>query len=231
MTWYEKPMLSFDLETDGPDPQHARIISASVGIASPTGWQPVHYLCQPERPIPEEATAVHGITTAHAEQHGQPRNVLIPQIRDALHNAWAQGFPVIVFNAVYDLTLLDRELARINAGGFDIKGPVIDPLVLDKHVDKWRRGSRKLVDVAAHYGITLDEAHDANADSLAAARVAWTLGAKFPTIGTLDLLDLHELQVVAFKEQRESFAAYRRQQGQPLDDESTDWPIKPRTLI
>ena len=37
-------------------------------------------------------------------------------------------------------------------------GCVVDTFVLDKAVDTYRKGSRKLIDVARHYGVELTEA-------------------------------------------------------------------------
>ena len=52
----------FDTETDSPDPTDARIISAFVGLLDDDGQliSAEEYLLQPDRPIPAEATAIHG---------------------------------------------------------------------------------------------------------------------------------------------------------------------------
>jgi DNA polymerase-3 subunit epsilon len=42
---------------------------------------------------------------------------------------------------------------------------VVDPLVIDKWLDRYRKGSRKLEAICAHYGAVLDEAHDADFDA------------------------------------------------------------------
>ncbi len=81
---------------------------------------------------------------------------------------------------------------------------VIDPLVLDKALDRYRRGSRKLADVCAHYGITLDNAHDASADTLAAIALARALARAYPQIARMTPQELHEFQVKAKAEQAAS---------------------------
>ena len=53
----------------------------------------------------------------------------------------------------------------------DALRPVLDPRVLDKHIDPYRRGGRKLTDLCAHYKVALDGAHSADADAIAACRV------------------------------------------------------------
>lgn len=219
-------MCGFDLETDSPDPQDARVVTACVGLASPQGWNPRNWTLQTTRPIPAGAQAIHGITTDYADEYGTDHTDGLVEIRDALHAAWALGAPVVGWNIVYDLTVLDRELRRHGHGGLRVTGPVIDGLVLDKAVDKFRKGSRKLVDVATHYGVPLGaDAHGAEADALASCRIVWKIAAH-PALPT-ELHDLHAFQVGQFEVQRLSFIDYRRRKGDPLDDESTDWPLRP----
>ena len=65
------------------------------------------------------------------------------------------------------------------------------------------------------------DAHGAEADALAACRIAWKIGA-----GWHDLQHIHDEQVAAYREQRESFAAYLAKKGERLDDPNTVWPLK-----
>ena len=227
MSWRDLPLCSFDLETDSPNPEDAHIVTACVGTASLGGWAPKSWLLKPNRPIPAEATSIHGISTEHAESNGTSRAAGVRGIRDALLTAWSKGYPVVIYNAPFDLTVLDRESRRHGHGALPILGPVIDGLVIDKAVDRFRRGSRKLVDVCAHYGIALDSAHDSTADALASARLAWKLALLLPSEALRDdLAELARWQEAQYAEQRLSFADYRRRRGEPLDDESTDWPIR-----
>lgn len=233
MTWRDRPMCGMDTETTGTDVETARIVTACVGLATPNGWMARNWLFRQDKPIPAEATAVHGITTEHANEHGTNPAEGVAAIRDDLYKAWALGMPVVVFNAPFDLTLLDRELARHGMGGLEVRGPVLDPLVIDKAIDRFRKGSRKLIDTCAHYGITLsaDDAHGAEADTLAACRLAWKLGGAMPrdlilTLGDIALDDLHQWQADQYAEQRRSFAEYLARQGKTLDDDSTEWPLR-----
>lgn len=225
MTWRDEPLMALDIETTGVDTETARIVTCCLGAASAaTGWKPRNWLFRQDAEIPAEATAIHGITTEHANTHGADPREGLQQIVAGLYAGWANGWPVAVYNAPYDLTLLDRELRRHDLPGLDIRGHVIDALVIDKAADRFRRGSRRLIDVARHHGITLaaEDAHGAEADALTACRLAWKL-----TAGFRDLDYLHEWQAEQYADQRRSYAAYLAKKGEALDDPSTDWPVRP----
>ena len=219
-------MIGYDSETTGVDVESARIVTACIGHAGLDGWEAHTWLLRQSEPIPAEATAVHGITTEEANRDGIDPAVALSGIRDALYRAWAEGVPVVGHNVSYDLTVLDRELRRHGLSGLEICGPVLDTLVLDKLHDRYRRGSRKLVDVAAHYGITLTEAdaHGAEADALASCRIMWKMGGYI-----ISPEQAHAAQVDAYREQRESFASYLASKGEALEDTNTVWPLKPYT--
>jgi DNA polymerase-3 subunit epsilon len=170
---------------------------------------------------------VHGITTEMARTAGRPAWEVVGEIVSMLSAAWNAGIPAIVYNASYDLTLLDREFRRHYDAPL-APGHVIDPFVLDKQHDRYRRGSRKLLHTARHYGIELSEldAHGAAADALAAARVAWKLARVYPALGAMSLAELHEKQIGWHAEQARSLAAHFRSKG---NDEHvpTEWPLRP----
>ena len=65
----------FDLETTGVDVTTDRIVTAHVGLLGPDGvaLRSQSWLADPGVEIPEGATAVHGITTAHARAHPAAR--------------------------------------------------------------------------------------------------------------------------------------------------------------
>ena len=66
-------------------------------------------------------------------------------------------------------------LAEAQRHGVSIAKPdIVDPLVIDRAVDRYRRGSRRLDAVAAHYGHDPAQAHDARTDAIARA-----LGAQY----------------------------------------------------
>ncbi len=206
--WIDQPLAAFDLETTDKEPHVARIVTATLVHIAP-GETPVvkKWLADPGIEIPAETTEIHGITTAFAQEFGRPAREVIDEIRLCLAEAWANG-PIVIYNAAYDLGVVTAECARHHKSPFEVTGPVIDPYILDKHLDQWRKGKRTLTVTCKHYGVKLDGAHDATEDALAAARVAWKLARKYRRVGNATAAEVHQLTAEWFAEQQQSFAEY-----------------------
>lgn len=244
MTWLNGPLLGFDVETTGVDTETARIVTAAIGKADkPGAWRSTTELVNPGVPIPPEASAVHHITDERAANGIHPIKA-VAWIDLELQAAWASGAPVIAYNAVFDLSILDREMRRHLGRPLEISGPVIDPLVLDKAVDRYlahlktcavKKGgdcdcgnSRRLSDTCKRYGITLTEeaAHTAGGDCYATIRLAWCVITKH-RLDKMSLDGLHAMQRDVYVEQRTSFFDYLRRKGETPDDTNTVWPMAP----
>lgn len=230
--WHEGALAGFDLETTGPDPETARIVTAAIVVRGGSG-EPgtLTWLVNPGIEIPAEATAVHGITTEQARADGMDPVKAAEEISCRLAALVLAGLPLVIYNAPYDLTVLDREARRQEIAPFgDVlagcAGCVVDPLVLDKYCDTYRKGSRTLEAACTHYRVALDGAHDAAYDALAAMRVAWKIAVTYPRIAAMTLTELHDLQAAAKAEQSASFQQYLRRQGKP-DVIDGSWPVRP----
>lgn len=220
--WTEKPFTAFDLETTSPDPLTARIVTACVTHVHGNTTDTRTWLADPGVDIPEGATAVHGVTTDHARAHGQDHDTVAYEVAAALTLAWAAGRVVVAYNASYDLTILHRFTPAL------VVGHTVDPFVIDRHVDAYRKGSRTLTATCAHYGITLTDAHTAEADTLAAARLAWVLGRRFPALAVMTADDLHTAQAGWHRDRQASYAEYLIRKGQDTDAARVDgaWPLR-----
>lgn len=234
MSWYTGRLAGFDLESTGVDVETARIVTACVvacgGAADTDSTTWLSDVGGAE--IPAEAAAIHGITTEKARAEGRPAAEVVAEVTEALVEAAEVGAPIVVMNAPYDFTVLDRECARYGVKSLWAQAVplVLDPRVLDKHIDPYRRGGRKLTDLCRHYKVPLDGAHSADADAIAACRVVWRLGRTLPDLGRLPLSELHELQVAWAKRQAEGLASYfRRTPGKEhqADSVRTEWPLVP----
>jgi DNA polymerase-3 subunit epsilon len=234
MAWHRGLIASFDLETTGVDVETDRIVTASRWIIDPSKPAKTHmgWLVNPGIDIPEGAAAIHGITTEKAKADGQDASKAVREIAgDLLY--WAdQGAVTLAFNASYDLTLLHRECVRYGhtteAAGLEKLRPVIDPHVIDKGLEKYRKGSRKLIDVAKHYGIELSEedAHGSAADSLAAARIGYVIATRYEHIGRMPADELHDLQREWKALQAEGLQKYLRRKDKTAVVDP-NWPLKP----
>lgn len=195
--WWTRRMVAFDVETTGTSLEESRIVAAAVVFCG--GGEPTEshlWLADPGVEIPEGATAVHGITTEHAKAFGRPAAEVIAEMLAAIESR-PGGAPVVAMNARFDCTILDREARRYGLTPLGVNRPllVVDPLVVDKHLDRYRRGSRKLDAMCAHYGAALDQAHDASSDALAVARLAWAIAAKGRAVRRRGDIELEEIRV------------------------------------
>ncbi|MFJ5737068.1 3'-5' exonuclease [Streptomyces microflavus] len=236
MSWHQGPLVGFDLETTGTDVETDRIVTAALVRleADGTVTKQRTWLLDPGVAIPEQASAIHGIGTDHARKHGARAASAVEEIAHAVAGVLRSGVPLVVMNARYDLSLLDRECGRYGLDSVDeriggVPSPVIDPLVIDKHVDKYRKGKRALQALCEHYGVTLSDAHDATADAVAAVRVVRQMGERHRPVSTLPPAELHALQVRAAAEQSASLQAYLRRTANPAAVVEQAWPVIPRS--
>jgi DNA polymerase-3 subunit epsilon len=247
--WWQGRMCAFDVETTGVDVETARIVTAAVVlVGGGVVPEPMTLLIDPGVEIPAEATAIHGISTEKARADGLPAANALMGLRAVLEVAIDAGYPIVSFNARFDLTVLDRELRRHGLAPLS-PARVVDPLLLDKHLDRYRKGSRKLDAICAHRGAVLDGAHEAASDAIAAARLAWVIAAKGVVVRRVrnaqegrekaalvrewervrnDVDLLHDFQVRVAREQALGLAQHFREAGKPGADEvRTEWPICP----
>ncbi|MBS5997722.1 3'-5' exonuclease [Corynebacterium marquesiae] len=214
-------MLAFDLETTSANPKQARIVTSALVRIDGRDVQKIEHLADPGIEIPQEATNVHGITTEKARAEGRPHEEVLKDTVEAIKTAWEDGLTLIVYNAAFDLTVL-----RSLTGDFTVTGPVYDPYVIDRVSDKWRKGKRTLGAVCEHYGVELGNAHEATADALAAARVAWKqVRQHYPNLAQMEENELMEFQAVKWYEDRVAFKKYLEGKGRDASDVSTAWPL------
>lgn len=231
MNWRTAPLAAFDTETTGVG-LDARIVTACIvtitpdnnGPDSPPTVQAHEWLLNPGIEIPDGAAKIHGITTEHAQQHGQDYTEGYNAIRATLEDCWAQGYLLVAFNGSFDLGVMHHEGRRLWHPDLTVPN-LLDPYVVDRALDPYRRGSRKLTAMVQHYGVRMDpdNAHTASEDALAAARLAWKLRNLIPNM-TLNELMRH--QATAHHTRQTEYAEWRTRQGNPTDDIDPHWPIR-----
>lgn len=147
-----KPLIIFDLETTGVDVENDRIVSLALHRSDGAARE---LRFNPGRPIPPEATAVHGITDADV--------AACPSFGSVAQGVllWFHGHDVAGFNVRhFDVPLLSAEFRR--AG---ITWPTPDVAIVDAFRIYNRKEPRTLGAAMRHYcGREHDDAHNATAD-------------------------------------------------------------------
>jgi len=170
----DRPLAVIDLETTGTDLKTDRIVEISVLKIGPDGER-THRTrrLNPGRPIPPEATAVHGITDADVA--GEPR---FEQVADALL-AFLDGCDLCGFNLKrFDLRILYGEVLRAGRKLVLEGRAIIDPMEIYH-----RQQPRDLAAAVRTYlGRDHQGGHSAAADVLATAEVLDAMVACYPEL-------------------------------------------------
>ncbi|MCH2023319.1 MAG: 3'-5' exonuclease [Saprospiraceae bacterium] len=152
----KKPIVFFDLETTGIDIVKDRIVQIGAIKIEPNGEETIkNVLINPTIPIPEGATAVHGITDDDVKDKPMFRQIAKSMLE------WLEGCDLAGYNSDnFDIPLLAEEFGRL---GFDY--PYEDTVYIDIIRIERMINSHKLGDTYKRYtGQTLEDAHDALAD-------------------------------------------------------------------
>lgn len=227
----------FDTETTGVNVKESRIVTAA--IVAHGGGMPdakMTWLINPGIEIPKEATEIHGITTEHVRANGRDAKTSLNEIAQNLTGALRNRLPIVAFNLAFDWSILDAELRRYNLPSMAERytkpiNTLVDPYVIDKAVDKYRKGTRKLQPTAELYNVKLDDWHSADADAFAAVLIANKLFDKYEYLNRLSPERLFAAQQRWRKEQCESLQAYFRnpeKSGEKYDPNARidgGWPI------
>lgn len=236
-------LCAFDLETTGIDAHNDLIVTAFVGLLDHTGKivRQQEWIVDPGIHVPDGAAEVHGWTNERLATDPRVRHDLkavVMEIANLIYQACAPSHtPLAGHNVSYDLTMLQAHLARQGVAPLPF-GPsgiiVLDSLVLDKHYNKFVKGTgqRKLTPTAARYGVELteDQAHDASFDAMAAGRIVQGILAKhrpdvMPNPQSV-LTTLHAGQQAWYREQQQGLEKWLAKEGKlaPGEHLDTDWP-------
>jgi DNA polymerase III subunit epsilon len=172
--------IVLDTETTGLDPKKGdRLIE--IGCVElmnriPTGRE-FHRFINPERDVPPEAEAVHGITTAFLRD-----KPLFRDVADAFLDFIADD-PLVIHNANFDVGFLNAELDRVAKAAITMDR-VVDTLMLARR--KHPAGPNSLDALCKRYAVdnTQRTKHGALVDSLLLADVyVELLGERQATLG------------------------------------------------
>ncbi len=177
-----RPLVVFDLETTGIDVEKDRIVQIGLIRVEPDGertdWES---LVNPERPIPPESTAIHGISDDDVRD-APTFSQLCGEIERRLEGADLAGYNSVRF----DQPLLEQELARAGSQ-LDLKGV--------RHLDAMRIfHTMERRDLSAAYRFYCDKelvgAHGALPDATATLEVLDAQIARYDEVPD-DVEELH----------------------------------------
>lgn len=217
--------LVADCESTGIRVFEDRIVQFFVGLSDEEGNLVSHkeWFINPGVPIPEEASEVHGLTLEWLQVNGQEPEEALAEIREYLMS-WSR-IPWILFNANYDLSILDSEFKRHGItdrfGDFvNTRASILDGIVIDRHKDRYRKGRRTLAAQADYYGVEYDpeKLHDAKTDVELTAKVTVKILEKFGTPTTEEQKEWQEAW-------RSNFESYLRKTD-PTATVERGWPLR-----
>jgi len=140
--------IVLDTETTGLDPAqgHRLVELGCVELLNriPTGAT-FHVYLNPEREVPAEATAIHGLTTEFLKD-----KPLFADIVDDFFAFVGEEAPLVIHNAGFDHGFLNAELKRV-ARELIARERLIDTLMLARR--KHPAGPNRLDDLCARYSI------------------------------------------------------------------------------
>jgi DNA polymerase III subunit epsilon len=162
-SFLKRPLAIFDIESTGLNKNLDRIIDLAIVRIHPDGHQDEHtFRVNPERPIPPDASAVHGISDADVADAPTFAEVAT-QVADLLHECDLAGFNVVR----YDVPLLVAEFKRVG-----VPFPLEGRRILDAQRIFHIKEPRDLTAALTFYcGKAHTGAHGAMADVVATANV------------------------------------------------------------
>ena len=179
----ERPLAVFDLEATGTSPRADRIVEISIVRIMPDhSRKSYNRRINPRIPIPEEATAIHGITNEDVAECPVFPDVA-QEIYGLLEECDLCGYNVLRF----DIPMLVEEFLRAEIE-FDIE----NRRIIDAQRIYHRREPRDLTAALSFYcGEMHLDAHGAEADVLATIRVLEGQFMKYKDLPE-DMDELHE---------------------------------------
>ncbi len=208
--WHEVPVVVVDFETTGIDTE--KDAPVEIGIARFDGgelsasWRS---FVNPGKPIPEAASAIHGIT----DDQVADAPLLGAAVSEAIRAGYFDGAAPCAYNAPFDRAFFRKCPVPYGELAFQHPWVWLDPLVVIRHIDKWvgGKGRHKLQTTCRRHGVPLTDAHSAAADAEAVGRLLYS-NAFRDALGDLTLLELLKRQEARRAKQEADFQRWKAAQ-------------------
>jgi DNA polymerase-3 subunit epsilon len=201
-----KPICFFDLETTGTQIATDRIVEIAILKVFPNGnKESKTWLVNPEIPIPDEVSAIHGITNERVKNE--------PTFKQLSHEIFQliRGCDLAGFNSNrFDIPLLAEELLRAEVD-FDMKNAVsVDVQTI------FHKMERRTLEAAYKFYCNkeLQNAHSAQADTQATYEVLLSQLERYPDLPK----DVRELAAFSSHNDSLDFAGFilKDEGGEPI---------------
>jgi DNA polymerase III epsilon subunit family exonuclease len=175
--------VAFDTETTGLDPAAGDEIVQLGAVRIVNGKlireELIDQLIDPQRPIPEASSAIHGITEKMVS--GQPTiDQVLPHFRH-----FVEGAALVAHNAAFDMRCLQLKESRT---GVRFDNPVLDTLLLSSILHPHQE-SHSLDEIAARLNLTNLGRHTALGDAIVTAEVLLKMIPLLEAMGIVTLND------------------------------------------
>jgi DNA polymerase III subunit epsilon len=200
-----KPICFFDLETTGIQVAMDRIVEISILKVWPNGnKESVTWRVNPEQPIPAQATEIHGIDDAMVADEPNFKT-LAPKVVQMIKDSDLAGFN----SNRFDIPLLAEELLRAEIDIDLRKHAAIDVQTIFHKMEK-----RTLTAAYKFYcDKDLENAHSAEADTLATYEVLEAQLERYPELGS-DVASLAEFAgYLQYDDQGQEIFAFGKHKG------------------
>jgi DNA polymerase III epsilon subunit family exonuclease len=171
--WNEQPIVVIDTETTGVGADHAVVEIAAVRFEHGRVTAEYASLIDPQRDIPADATAVHGITADMVRGKPTLEDVAVDLFQIA------QDAAPCAYNAPFDRAFVHAAIAGTDCPAFDPGLSWIDvyEIVASPRIDKYVKGPGrlKLGNVCQRWQVELEGAHRALGDARATGKLPWCL--------------------------------------------------------
>ncbi|MFF8602438.1 3'-5' exonuclease [Streptomyces sp. NPDC015232] len=213
--WHRRPLLALDITTTG----HRFAVDRITGAALRAGDGTERSWTVDPGPVPDPGPAAAPATTGAPDPPppaspdvsppatpAAPPERALDELAGLVADHLAAGELLVVWFAPYVLGTLHAELLRHGLPPLTARlpsgvAPVCDPLVLDRHTDRYRPGRRSLHAVAEWYGVPHATPGDPACDATAALALARAIPASYPSLARLSRPALHTEQVLWYAEQ------------------------------
>src|SRR5579862_3778221 len=203
--------IVLDTETTGLDPLRGdRLVEVGcveIFNRMPTG-QTFHRYFNPQRDMPAEAFAVHGLSTEFLAT----KPLFPEEVDDFL--AFIGDAPLVIHNASFDISFINMELDRIKRPAI-LRERLVDTLLLARR--KHPGVSNRLDDLCSRYAI----------DNSRRTKHGALLDAELLAEVYIDLIGARQSQLILASESRDTRAAAygdmpRRQREMPIEPPTTE---------